>query len=156
MVSLDSHSGGADFSNFVHVDGSSFPPGASFLMLILDTIVYWFLAFYFDSVIPGEYGQAKPFYFCFMPSYWRSCRVPRVDNQSATPLLGYNEESGNGTSAVVEPVSPELRSKERIRLVFLLPCCSDWTYCSWKLNAQNPWSEERVCEESPLLLQGAR
>ena len=42
------------------------------LMLLVDTVLYLLLALYFDAVIPGEYGQHRPPYFIFTPSFWKS------------------------------------------------------------------------------------
>lgn len=41
-------------------------------MLIVDAILYFLLALYFDAVIPAEYGPRKPPHFIFMPSFWKS------------------------------------------------------------------------------------
>jgi ABC-2 family transporter protein len=40
-------------------------------MLLIDTFLYLFLGFYFDQVIPRQYGSARPLYFFLLPSYWR-------------------------------------------------------------------------------------
>jgi ATP-binding cassette subfamily A (ABC1) protein 3 len=38
--------------------------------LFLDTLLYIFLGWYLDQVVPQQYGVARPFYFLFTPSYW--------------------------------------------------------------------------------------
>ena len=40
------------------------------VVLIIDTFLYFLVAWYIEGVAPGRYGVAKPFYFPFMPSYW--------------------------------------------------------------------------------------
>ncbi|XP_057604984.1 ATP-binding cassette sub-family A member 17-like [Hippopotamus amphibius kiboko] len=40
------------------------------LMLLLDSLLYGLVAWYVESVFPGEYGTPKPWYFFLMPSYW--------------------------------------------------------------------------------------
>lgn len=40
--------------------------------LFFDTILYLFLGWYLDLVIPRQYGVARPWYFLFLPSYWKS------------------------------------------------------------------------------------
>ncbi|XP_036135798.1 ATP-binding cassette sub-family A member 17-like, partial [Molossus molossus] len=40
------------------------------LMLLLDSFLYSLVAWYTESVFPGVYGIAKPWYFIIMPSYW--------------------------------------------------------------------------------------
>jgi hypothetical protein len=43
--------------------------------LFFDTILYTFLGWYLDQVVPQQYGVARPFYFFFLPSYWlENCR----------------------------------------------------------------------------------
>ena len=39
-------------------------------MLILDSLLYFLIAWYKEGVFPGKYGVPKPFYFPFQPSYW--------------------------------------------------------------------------------------
>lgn len=39
-------------------------------MLVLDTVLYYILAWYLEAVFPGKYGVAKPWYFLFKPSFW--------------------------------------------------------------------------------------
>ncbi len=41
-------------------------------MMFIDAVLYGILAWYFDKVIPSEYGTPLPFYFPLMPSYWLS------------------------------------------------------------------------------------
>ena len=47
-------------------------------MMFVDTILYLLLAWYFDLVLPQEYGTSLPFYFPLLPSYWLSdqCKPP--------------------------------------------------------------------------------
>jgi hypothetical protein len=49
----------------------SFNTALSFLFL--DTILYMFLGWYLELVIPRQYGVARPWYFLCAPSYW--CNV---------------------------------------------------------------------------------
>ena len=41
-----------------------------YIMFTIDFFIYLFLGYYFQNVIPHEYGVAKPWYFIFQPSYW--------------------------------------------------------------------------------------
>ena len=41
-------------------------------LLFFDTILYIFLGWYLEEVIPRQYGVARPFYFLFTPKYWCS------------------------------------------------------------------------------------
>lgn len=38
--------------------------------MFLDAVIYLILAWYFDKVIPSDYGVPKPWYFVFDPRYW--------------------------------------------------------------------------------------
>ncbi|XP_022092521.1 ATP-binding cassette sub-family A member 5-like [Acanthaster planci] len=66
-ATLDEGGAGIQFDN-MGLDG--FPPYVA--MLAIDCVIYLLLAFYFDNVVPGTYGQRKPLGFCCMPSYWQN------------------------------------------------------------------------------------
>ncbi|CAH0549210.1 unnamed protein product [Brassicogethes aeneus] len=40
------------------------------VMLLVDSLLYFLIAMYFEAIFPGEYGLARPFYFPFTSSYW--------------------------------------------------------------------------------------
>ena len=42
----------------------------SLFMLLFDGILYILVIWYIDTVMPGRYGTAKPWYFPFQLSYW--------------------------------------------------------------------------------------
>mmetsp|Transcript_43917 Transcript_43917/g.64517 ORF Transcript_43917/g.64517 Transcript_43917/m.64517 type:complete len:2436 (+) Transcript_43917:98-7405(+) len=42
-------------------------------MMLFDTFLYMVLAWYFDAVVPRQFGVAKKWYYLCLPSYWRSC-----------------------------------------------------------------------------------
>ena len=46
-----------------------------YLMLLLDSVIYFVLAWYLDEVLPKEYGYRRPFYFLFTPYYWCGKRI---------------------------------------------------------------------------------
>ncbi|KDR09441.1 hypothetical protein L798_00662, partial [Zootermopsis nevadensis] len=52
-----------------------FSVGLVLLMFIVDIVIYSIITWYISSIMPGKYGLAKPWYFVFMPSYWRNGRV---------------------------------------------------------------------------------
>lgn len=43
--------------------------------LFVDSIIYNFLGWYLEQIVPNQYGSAKPFYFLLMPSYWFGSRI---------------------------------------------------------------------------------
>ncbi len=56
-----------------------------FGMLIFDTVLYFFIAWYVEAVHPGEYGVARPFYFFLTRTYWFAfflCAFSFVDEQA--------------------------------------------------------------------------
>lgn len=48
------------------------PPVQSLYFLIMNVAFYGALTWYFDKVIPNEYGYSRPYLFLFTPSYWRT------------------------------------------------------------------------------------
>ncbi|XP_051852517.1 retinal-specific phospholipid-transporting ATPase ABCA4-like [Antechinus flavipes] len=52
------------------MEGDEFSFLLSIKMMLIDAILYGFLAWYFDQVIPGDYGTPLPWYFLLQESYW--------------------------------------------------------------------------------------
>uniref|UniRef100_A0A6Q2Z807 P-type phospholipid transporter n=1 Tax=Esox lucius TaxID=8010 RepID=A0A6Q2Z807_ESOLU len=59
------------------LDGDEYSFLTSISMMALDTVLYAVLAWYLDSVSPGQYGIGRPFYFPILPSYWLNYRYPK-------------------------------------------------------------------------------
>nr|XP_036860350.1 ATP-binding cassette sub-family A member 3 isoform X1 [Manis javanica]XP_036860351.1 ATP-binding cassette sub-family A member 3 isoform X1 [Manis javanica]XP_036860355.1 ATP-binding cassette sub-family A member 3 isoform X1 [Manis javanica]XP_036860356.1 ATP-binding cassette sub-family A member 3 isoform X1 [Manis javanica] len=59
-----------DLLSPVNVD-DDFSFGQALGMLLLDSVLYGLVAWYVEAVFPGQLGVPQPWYFCFMPSYWR-------------------------------------------------------------------------------------
>lgn len=57
-------------SSNVDQETSNFTYNLCVGMLFFDAILYGALAWYFDKVIPSEFGTSLPFYFPLLPSYW--------------------------------------------------------------------------------------
>ena len=57
---------------------------STILILIIDTVLYFFLAWYLDNVVPGEYGVKRPWYFLFTGSYWSAKKhaIEKIDMAS--------------------------------------------------------------------------
>ena len=73
--SLESNGVGLTRRTFDVNGGSSgiWSASQSFFMMIVDTFLYAFLAWYADCVLPAslrEFGVPKPFYFPILPSFW--------------------------------------------------------------------------------------
>lgn len=65
ISSLESQGIGLQFSTLFTSgkNNNSFSVGFILFMFIVDCFLYGFIAWYLDSVMPGEYGIAKPFHF---------------------------------------------------------------------------------------------
>ncbi|RLV94598.1 hypothetical protein DV515_00013079 [Chloebia gouldiae] len=80
-----------------------------YLILSLDSVLYFLLAIYFDKVLPGKYGVPHPPTFFLRPSYWLRGSTGYVGvraGSSHDPVLGGD----------TEPMPPGFDGKEAIRL----------------------------------------
>ncbi|NWU77165.1 ABCAA protein, partial [Onychorhynchus coronatus] len=105
---LEKYEMGLSFSNLMEEAYFLF---STYIVLVIDSILYMLLALYFDKVLPGKYGIPDPPFFCLKPSYWMRSRrgsTREIPRSTANPeeLLGDD----------VEPVPPEFRGKEAIRI----------------------------------------
>ena len=48
--------------------------------LVLNIVIYIILTWYFDEVIPREFGVSRPWYFPFTSAYWRGRGTGSLDN----------------------------------------------------------------------------
>eukprot|EP01031_Cornospumella_fuschlensis_P022275 gene22275-27238_t len=120
-------------SDNVNEETSNFTYTACVSMLILDTIIYGLLAWYFDKVLPSEFGTALSPFFIFSPTYWCGVKVTSKRGRSSNTLwerflaiFGINshrysnvdvhgdllspmaDDSSHADSAYLEPVGSEL------------------------------------------------
>ncbi|XP_054008550.1 cholesterol transporter ABCA5-like isoform X1 [Hylaeus anthracinus] len=115
---LDLQGEGVNFDNLW--SGPGIPFGGSLIMMTLDIFLYACLAYYFDSVIPSEYGIKRSPWFCFTPRFWCQRKAPR----SYLQVPSSNGESnsfipGEETNRDIEPVVREMKGREAIRIVGL-------------------------------------
>ncbi|XP_053988069.1 cholesterol transporter ABCA5-like isoform X3 [Hylaeus volcanicus] len=115
---LDLQGEGVNFDNLW--SGPGIPFGGSLIMMTLDIFLYACLAYYFDSVIPSEYGIKRSPWFCFTPRFWFQRKAPR----SYLQVPSSNGESnsfipGEETNRDIEPVVREMKGREAIRIVGL-------------------------------------
>uniref|UniRef100_A0A8C9ZJE8 Cholesterol transporter ABCA5 n=1 Tax=Sander lucioperca TaxID=283035 RepID=A0A8C9ZJE8_SANLU len=110
VVYLEAQGDGAVFSSLANGPHPLYVP---LFMLVVDCILYLLLAVYLDQVLPGEFGMRRSLVYFLKPSYWskRSKRYVEVSS-------GYDAEANGapGGDESVEPVSPEFRGKEAIRI----------------------------------------
>jgi hypothetical protein len=81
-----------------------------FIMLIVDGILYFLLTIYFDNVIQGEFGRAKPLWFFLSPSYWR--KKSNLTNYSMSNSSDIEMELGEDC----EPISDEFKDKVALKI----------------------------------------
>ncbi|NWR82466.1 ABCAA protein, partial [Furnarius figulus] len=105
---LEKYGIGFSFSNLMEEAYFLF---STYIMLVFDSVLYMLLALYFDKVLPGKYGIPAPPLFCLKPSYWMRSRRGST-REIPRPTASPEELLGDDT----EPVPPEFRGKEAIRL----------------------------------------
>uniref|UniRef100_A0AAQ5X5G5 Cholesterol transporter ABCA5 n=1 Tax=Amphiprion ocellaris TaxID=80972 RepID=A0AAQ5X5G5_AMPOC len=110
VVYLEAQGDGAVFSSLTNGPHPLYVP---LLMLVLDCVIYLLLAIYLDQVLPGEFGMRRSLVYFLKPSYWSKRRKRYVEVSSV-----YDAEVNGapGGDESVEPVSPEFRGKEAIRI----------------------------------------
>ncbi|NWS10674.1 ABCA9 protein, partial [Pachyramphus minor] len=105
---LEKYGMGFSFSNLMEEAYFLF---STYIMLVFDSTLYMLLALYFDKVLPGKYGIPDPPFFCLKPSYWMRSRR---GSTREIPRSTSNPEEQLGDN--IEPVPPEFRGNEAIRL----------------------------------------
>ena len=89
-------------------------------MLIVDGILYFILAIYFENVLPGEYGVAKSPWFFLMPSYWKDTK--KRDGSFIAYDQNIELEAGENSEAVAEEFKDKLALKYKLawsKIIFL-------------------------------------
>ncbi|CAG9814922.1 unnamed protein product [Phaedon cochleariae] len=115
---MDLSGDGVNFNNLW--SGSGMPFGGSLIMLAFDLLLYGFLAYYLDSVIPGEYGVKQSPFFCFKPSFWCAMKDIHKVPSVSTNIDGSHHSLNNYDGTLdVEPVPREMRGREAIKIVDL-------------------------------------
>jgi len=95
----------SDTINFTD-NPSGYTFGSAIASFIFDTIFWGFLMWYWNRVVPGDYGQALPWYFPFKWSYWRGVETAEVQ------LEGW-ENDEKYASVPIERVGATLKEQER-------------------------------------------
>jgi ATP-binding cassette, subfamily A (ABC1), member 3 len=91
-----------------NISGYNF--GNTIGMLIFDSLFWGFLTWYLNRVIKPDYGQAYPFYFPFLPSFWCPKGAVAETNTKTTEDAGQHYMRGDGTDSIpYEPVGEALR-----------------------------------------------
>ena len=103
-------------------------------MLSVDSIIFFVLAIYKDSVEQSEYGGFKSLFLCAYPSYWRNKKTNR--QTSITNILC---ENTNNTFEMeqeddIEIVSNQLEAE--IILALIVMTLKKWTFCANRNDAK--------------------
>jgi hypothetical protein len=64
-----------------------YTPADAIRWLVFDGFLYLALTWYFDQVVPKQWGTALPFYFPLMPSYWSPARRKRLERKALHEAL---------------------------------------------------------------------
>ncbi|XP_020114345.1 ABC transporter A family member 1 isoform X2 [Ananas comosus] len=97
--------------------------GVNFLvclaMMVVDAILYCFIALYLDKVLPREYGVRYPWNFLFTRVYWQrrktfDCYSESLGSISSDQLLEGKVHSSNQVFSApsVEPISLDMKQQE--------------------------------------------
>ena len=86
------------------------------LVLMFDTCLYGWLAWYLEHVLPTSSMQPLPFYFCLQPSFWLKSYLP-------PPIHDVQQHGDDCDPAFIEPVPPHMADlaavvTTRLRKVF--------------------------------------
>lgn len=84
-------------------------------MLAFDALLYWLLAWYFDSVLAGSFGSSKPWYFPLTDTYEYflvMCGLkPEYDASALTSTMQILADESLENDSNMEPVNPILQQK---------------------------------------------
>ncbi|XP_057682119.1 ATP-binding cassette sub-family A member 5 isoform X2 [Corythoichthys intestinalis] len=102
-----------DGANFWSLTSGPHPLYVPLLMLLFDCVLYLLLAVYLDQVLPGRFGMRRSLLYFLKSSYWSKGSERYVEVSSASDAEANGAPAG-GDSA--EPISPEFRGREAIRI----------------------------------------
>ena len=63
-----------------------------FVMLIADLLIYFFLGYYLQNILPHDFGVRKKWYFIFTPSFW-GCKKNK--NQFKNNNINFQQSNSN-------------------------------------------------------------
>ena len=94
-----------------------------FVMLILDLLLYFFLGYYLQNILPHDFGVRKPWYFIFTPSFW-GCKKKKnqlnanINLQKSEELIvtDSNNQEGNSNFQSEEIYKEMTNPKDALRI----------------------------------------
>lgn len=98
-----------------NIRNGGFDVAMSFNMMFLDIVLYMFLAWYLEQVVPSQYGVNKKFYFLFSPRYWRSVfgHDVLIEDEDVDEKL--HEMASNNMQVVDESLVPKVRIQNLVK-----------------------------------------
>ena len=99
--------------NFVNIDNGEFSLLGVMQMLTVDIFIYAFLAWYFDLILPGEYGTSRHPLFFLSCKYWASF-VYSFDCRDNQIPIGSNNNSMVDDTSLLPPEMNDTSVPENI------------------------------------------
>lgn len=100
----------------IHLDVNNISMLLVLGMMVLDTVIFTFLGWYLDNVLPSEYGVRQPPWFCFLGSYWRSSTLDGTDDFNEHDP-GQPEDSDNYNRLIEPPSTSQTQAEQAGRCV---------------------------------------
>jgi len=88
---------GVNFSNLtkgIYAD-DSFSVAHAMFMMFLNNFIHLFVAYYFDNLLPGDHGIAKPWYFLFSSKRKQKSETNEMNSSNSTSNNCYFEDESN-------------------------------------------------------------
>ncbi|XP_065570568.1 ABC-type organic anion transporter ABCA8-like [Artemia franciscana] len=98
-------------------NGPDMPFAGGLIMVSVDIVLYAFLAFYLDNVLPSEFGAKQKPWFILTPSFWAG---------KAKKIKSFELNSEDENDANIEAVSRESIGKEVIRIQGITKSFKAW------------------------------
>ncbi|XP_071958198.1 phospholipid-transporting ATPase ABCA3-like isoform X2 [Antedon mediterranea] len=93
--------------------GDSFNLGNCFLMLLLDSFIFFIIMWYVEQVFPGKYGIPQPINFPFKKSYWCG-NVVHVSPDDEAQIAMNNIDNKNHESAPNIEVGIDIKNLRKV------------------------------------------
>jgi ABC-type multidrug transport system ATPase subunit len=86
----------------IHDNDDVWPIINTFYVLVIDSILYFLIAWYLDSVLPVEYGVSQPWYYIFSPFYWTDHSCLKRKSATLSTEENINEEEEEAMKATLD------------------------------------------------------
>ncbi|XP_059134228.1 glucosylceramide transporter ABCA12 isoform X1 [Peromyscus eremicus] len=75
-------------------------------LILADSFIYFFIAWYVRNVFPGTYGMAAPWYFPVLPSYWKErfgCAEVKREKSNGLMFTNIMMQNTNPSASKISP-----------------------------------------------------